>query len=249
MFLRSILPITISVLAFSACNQDDNLQPAPSHSVPIFGISGDTTVEVMRARNAEVSLVLSDSGAGQVVSLNITGLPPGVTAEADPANGTPPFSATVRFKASVYAVAGSSSTAMVFARRADSTEKRHSISVTVLENPVCTEIVAGQYRGYGGSGGGYLSTITADSALPTTRIRIKGLFAPMFDGYADLNCSNSTVVFPLQNTGAGGTLVGSGTFTHDTLRAAMTHTYYASGPNGTTGPLTTRNYEQMFARQ
>jgi hypothetical protein len=250
MLQHLLLPLAFAIAVFTGCKRDDDLSPPPPPTpAATFGISSDTAVQVMRARSATASLLVSDSGAGQVVRLSISGLPTGITAQIDPSIGSPSYSSTVRFSASVYAAAGSSSTATVLAKMADGTEKRHSLRVIVLENPNCIEVVSGEYSGYGGSGGGYLSTITADSALPTTRVRIKGFFAPMFDGYADLNCSDGTVEFPLQSFTSGNVISGSGTFTHDTVRAAMTHVYPEPGPNGPTGQLITRYFEMMFARK
>lgn len=228
---RIILSLTIAVLAFSACKQDDDWQPPqPPTAKPAFGISGDTAVQVMRARSANASLLLSDSGAGQTVGLSISGLPPGVTAEIDPPIGTPPYHSTVRFSASVYAVAGSSSTATVLAKMADSTEKRHPLKVTVLENPSCAEIQAGVYTAYGCAVNGPPPTVTADSALPNTRIRFSGSSSATFKGYADLGCSDGTVEFPNQPFQYGGSFSGSGRYTSDTLIGWMTVVH----PTGTT---------------
>jgi hypothetical protein len=99
MFRKTLFAFLTLSLFFAACKKADNTPPVQ------FVINGVHDLNLDNAYFLDLS-VSQTSGAQERVTITVTGLPPGITAEVDPVAGTPNFNAMISFSKSNNAVGG-----------------------------------------------------------------------------------------------------------------------------------------------
>lgn len=87
---KILFALLLAPLFFTACKKDD-----PANE---FAINGIHDVNFATAGSNVLALaIVQTSGAQQPVTLTVTGLPAGATADIQPASGTPAFSSAITF--------------------------------------------------------------------------------------------------------------------------------------------------------
>lgn len=203
--LFTILLLSTFALGFHSCTKPAN------NNVTTYTISGVSDVTLAQGESDVVALSIQNTGTVQEqVSLDVDGLPSGVSVNFSPKSGTPSFNTKVTFS-NTSAVVGSYNCRIVL-RGTGSKVRYYDFTLTITNMPTCD--IPGTYS--------YIQTCnmsggndTLTSFTGSNSIRFRNFGAHGWVVTANASCGNGTIEVPLQSVGNNVSVGGNGYFNQD----------------------------------
>src|ERR1044072_9453047 len=101
MFRKTFYALLLVPMIFTACKKSDKTNDFVINGIHDVDLGATTT-----GGNILALAIVQGSGAQEPVTITVTNLPGGITADITPASGTPSFSSSITFKQSGNATAG-----------------------------------------------------------------------------------------------------------------------------------------------
>ncbi len=188
-------------------------------------INGIHDVTIQQGSDDQLDLAIESVGANpETVTLSLSNLPTGVTADINPTSGTPTYNATAVFT-DHYGTAGDY-TITLLAHGSASGDSIYQFMLHILNPPDCG--ILGFYsQGTTGCGNNtnyqYTDNVLT-SNVASNRIIFQNFADMPYQVYADINCANNTLTIPNQLLPNGVQVAGSGTFTSNTINVDFSQT-------------------------
>ncbi|MBS1688740.1 MAG: hypothetical protein JSS96_08445 [Bacteroidetes bacterium] len=206
---KTLLLFMLFCIALSSCTKDDNKSNQPT----TYRIDNITDQQIGYSAGSVAYLQLSVGYVGPIqenVSLSLSGLPAGVTADTNSHSGIPSYS-TVFYLMNDGTAKPGTYTVTLNCKGDKTGNKSYTFKIKVLPPPQCTSTVAGTWAiGTDCLGNTFSDNIEVD---PSTYNRI--IFSNFADlslsVYADLDCNTGTFTIPRQGF-AGHVYYGNGYF-------------------------------------
>jgi hypothetical protein len=228
---KAYLLFTLLVVGLASC------KPNRNDKATTYNVSNVHDIELTQGEEYSYELFLSYIGPVQEnVTLDIEGLPEGITYDFSKWGGIPSFNTEVTLRNNS---AEPGTYECVLTTTGDKTgEKSYDFTVTVKTEPLCGTLGTYTYNLTSlcdpSLFGGLLTTSeTVTAAMPPVENAVNPVRFANFGGYSGLivqgkiNCTNNKVEIPLQSVGTNLEISGTGTFTSAGM--TISYTIYNNG--------------------
>jgi hypothetical protein len=202
-----ILPFLCALLLIGSCKKDDGQSGPPASTAFDYKVEGSTALTVQRLDTVDVPFSITTlSGAAQTVTVEVQPVATHdkLSASLIQTSGTPPFTSTLRIISSG-AAQGSNYLYRLTARGADLAPKVLDITISVVKNQPCRDMLLGTWRRQpiNGAPATYLIQITPHPSQPDSfyisNLLNRGAnFSPVVAG---VTCLDSQSIYVPRNFG------------------------------------------------
>ncbi len=223
---KAYLLFTLLMIGLASCKPKQNNKPTT------YAVSNVHDIELTQGEEYSYELFLSYLGPVQEnVTLDISGLPEGITVDFSKTGGVPSFGSVVTLR-------NNSAEPGVYPCELHTTgtqtgEKTYEFTITVKAEPLCGTLGTYAYTMVcDTTGAGATSEVITAAQTPVENavnpVRFENFGRRGWVVIAKINCSNNTIEIPLQSVGGGLEISGQGTFSSTGMN--VNYTIYSAGP-------------------
>ena len=218
----TLIMLGAAIITASSCSKSNN-----NGNPNIYTVSGLGGISLSQGEDDELMLTINNTGDFQeTVSLNVEGLPSGVSVSFSTKSGIPTFSTRITFSNNSAAM-GTYDCRLAITGASTGT-KYYDFTLVISNEAACG--LPGPYIYTATCNGQLTGTDSLLSFTNTASVRFGNFGAHGWIVYGYVNCATGVIEVPLQSVGNNTQVGGTGSFT-TTGNLTMSYTIFTSGGN------------------